>query len=218
MRRGRACSHSSAPWCAPSKVLGFKGFRLHKGGSRRGGALRSCACSHSSAPWWAALPFAGTSAPPRCRPMSPCTSLLVRAVRTCCSHAVARQPGGAGPMQSVHLPMHLYHAWLPTRCRLDYVFAHAAVGSRNSLDFGRPLDIHARCQRCLLAVWPTLVASAMSWLSTYPTSEFQAACEALASNGLGAIVEACGSAVPYLVGSLRDWGFSGALALECTGF
>lgn len=59
-------------------------------------------------------------------------------------------------------------------------------------------------------------ATAMPWPATDPASALQVACEALASNDLGAVVEACGSAVPFLVGSLRDWGLSGALALQCT--
>ena len=61
-----------------------------------------------------------------------------------------------------------------------------------------------------------LDATAISWLSTDPANAIQAACEALASNDLGAVVEACASAVPFLGGWLREWCLSGALALQCT--
>lgn len=37
---------------------------------------------------------------------------------------------------------------------------------------------------------------------------------AAASNGLGSIVEACCSAVPFLAGSLHDWADQGAHALQ----
>lgn len=43
----------------------------------------------------------------------------------------------------------------------------------------------------------------------------QAACQRLAHSELGSIVEACGSAVPFLAGSLCAWADKGALALQC---
>ena len=43
----------------------------------------------------------------------------------------------------------------------------------------------------------------------------QAACQRLAHVELGGIVEACGSAVPFLAGSLCAWADRGALALSC---
>ena len=59
---------------------------------------------------------------------------------------------------------------------------------------------------------PALVHTAL----VHTAIALQVALQKLAVIGMGSIVEACDSAVPFLVGSLQHWADVGALGSSCT--
>ena len=68
----------------------------------------------------------------------------------------------------------------------------------------------------MFASWSALRWTAELCLAADGTTTLQAVCNKLATYGLGSIVEACDSAVPFFAGSLRDMAEEGALGLRCS--
>ena len=68
----------------------------------------------------------------------------------------------------------------------------------------------------VFASWSAMRGTARLCSAADGRTTLQAVCNRLATYGLGSIVEACDTAVPFFAGALRDMADQGAPALRCT--
>ena len=136
------------------------------------------------------------------------------------SHACA--PCKADTMHMfIHECMRRCCPWLRPRCSWRCMPSHNGVSVLRQHAGGVPWCTMSPCQLPVASQCTTKLdvfdkaasdCSAESFLSACAVLTYasQTACQRLVFCGLGSIVEACDSAVPFLVGSLRAWADSGA--------